>query len=98
MLDYTTEQLEELPTLCEGQADDLKVDDGDVRYWLSRCGLVDGEPWQNTVTIEARSNGCWSDAVRYDGDDPNDFVIVASSSAWRRFDSEDLAAWCEENE
>lgn len=34
MLDKHT--LRQMPTLCEAQADDLKVDTGTIRIWLSR--------------------------------------------------------------
>lgn len=49
---YTLAELEALPTLCQGQADDLKIEGGGVRIWLSRCGIEDGEPCENKVTIE----------------------------------------------
>ena len=47
------EHLEELPTLAQGQADDLKIDTGKIRVWLSR---VDG-----SVSIEAydEKTGKW---------------------------------------
>ncbi len=61
-------ELEEMPVLCEGLADDQHIDDGDVRYWLSRCGILDGEPCNNKVTVEALTHeGCWADAICYDG-------------------------------
>ena len=49
---YTLAELEDLPTLAQGQADDLKVDTGTQRVWLNRCGVEDGEPYINKVTIE----------------------------------------------
>lgn len=54
------DELEELPTITEGQADDLKIDNGDgERVWLSRCTAADGEPWDNKVTVETYINGSW---------------------------------------
>lgn len=66
----TADDLEELPVLTQGQADDLHSDTGTVRFWLSRCSTGDGEPWDQTVTIEVLlSNGTWVDFIRYDGND-----------------------------
>lgn len=49
---YTLQELEAMPTLCVGQAADLKVDDGNIRVWLSRCDVASGEPYDNKVTVE----------------------------------------------
>lgn len=73
--DYDTTTLEDLPTLCEAQADDLKVEttleDGTpARVWLSRCGLADGEPWESTVSLELCFEGRWETVQRWNGDDP----------------------------
>ncbi|MGH9061907.1 MAG: hypothetical protein ACRDZY_20695 [Acidimicrobiales bacterium] len=53
------DDLRALPTLAQGQADNLKYDDGSNRVWLSRLGIVDGMPSENTVTVEHLINGCW---------------------------------------
>jgi hypothetical protein len=53
-LELTLEELEELEPIAQGQADDLLIEDGDTRVWLSRCGVEDGEPFDNAVTIERR--------------------------------------------
>ena len=68
---YTTAELEALPVLCQGQADDLRIEWGGVRYWLSRTGVADGEPYDNTVTIETynATTGRWTTWDIYDGDD-----------------------------
>ena len=59
---YSLARLEALPTLSTGQSDDLKDDDGDgQRVWLSRCGVADGEPYPNKVTIETLEDGRWVD-------------------------------------
>lgn len=54
---YSLVHLKALPTLAQGQADDLKIETlgtngGGVRVWLSRCSNGDGEPYSNKVTIE----------------------------------------------
>lgn len=41
-----------MPTITVGQADDLKIETEDFRVWLSRCGVADGEPYENKVTVE----------------------------------------------
>ena len=43
--------LEKMPTLCKGQADDLKIDIGTKRVWVSR---VDG-----SVSVEELKDGKW---------------------------------------
>lgn len=68
---WTTEELQELPTLARGQADDLKVDDGEYRVWLSRCGLADGMPVEHSVMVERlNEQGQWRVVWVYDGDEP----------------------------
>lgn len=44
-------ELEKMPTLAVGQADDLKVDTGKERIWLSR---ITGE-----ISIERLTKGRW---------------------------------------
>jgi hypothetical protein len=61
------------PVLCQGQADDLHwqnlIGQTQVRLWLSRTGLADGEPYENTVTVEHQERGHsgWHE-VQCDGD------------------------------
>lgn len=60
----TLKKLRAMPTLAVGQADDLKSDSSDgsgggVRIWLSRCGVEDGEPYPNKVTVEHLIEGRW---------------------------------------
>lgn len=64
---YRLAELEKLPTLCIGQADDLKIDKpGKYRVWLSRCGQEDGEPSSNKVTIEVWENDRWRVVETYE--------------------------------
>lgn len=67
--DYSLSELEEMPTLSQGQADDLKLDDGRERVWLSRCTMADGEPCNNKVTIEHLIDGRWIEAGVYQARD-----------------------------
>lgn len=61
MTTYTMKDLERLPTLAVGQADDLKVDTGSIRVWLSRCGPEDGET--QPIKVEKLDCGRWLDAT-----------------------------------
>tara|TARA_R110002051_G_scaffold183184_1_gene252769 strand:+ start:52 stop:243 length:192 start_codon:yes stop_codon:yes gene_type:complete len=61
ILNLTLEYLEALPTLCTGQADDLKIEADGVRIWLGRVedGTVfietfDGDRWAVTDTYQAK--------------------------------------------
>ena len=56
---YTLEKLNRMPTINGGQFDNLKLDDGDTRVWLSRGTVADGEPYDNKVTIETLTDGRW---------------------------------------
>lgn len=66
--------LDALPTRTVGQGADLKVEatigDTQLRVWLSRCDVADGEPFARTVYVEIRSDlhEGWSDVGHYDGD------------------------------
>jgi hypothetical protein len=70
---YTAAELEAMPTLATGQADDLKKegedDRGRFRIWLSRCGVEDGEPYPNKVTVERYDvlTQRWVEDERYPG-------------------------------
>lgn len=57
----TAARLASMPTLCQGQNDDLKIDTGRVRYWLSR------EPGSNTVFVEHLVAGRWINLSNYNG-------------------------------
>lgn len=65
---YTLEELEDMETISEGQADDLKIHDGDYKIYLGRCGIADGEPFNNPVTVERYSHDTnrWEDIYRYE--------------------------------
>lgn len=59
------EMLEALPRLAQGQAEDLKVDTGDLRVWLSRVTYnevsvetYDGDRWELNMTCP----GDWTEA------------------------------------
>lgn len=62
---YSLKDLKAMPTLTQGQSDDLKVDDGQTRVWLARTGVEDGEKYDNRVTVEKFKNGRWVTADEY---------------------------------
>lgn len=66
---YNAEELEDLPTLAQGQADDLKFDDGEWRVWLCRCDTYDGMPYNDMITVEGYdpADGKWKTAATYPG-------------------------------
>lgn len=63
----TADDLRELPTLSVSQADDLKLDDGTYRYWLCRCGVEDGMPYDDAITVEKLIDGRWVTIDQYPG-------------------------------
>lgn len=63
---YTLEELEEMPTISQGQFDNLKYDDGKVRVWLSRMTRADGANYDKQVTVEHLQNGCWVTVESYE--------------------------------
>ena len=63
---YTLAELKGRATLSTGQADDLKIDNGNTRVWLSRCGVADGAECDNMVSIEERINGRWEETETYE--------------------------------
>jgi hypothetical protein len=64
---FSAQFLDRQPTLCTGQTSNLKLDDGQFRYWLSRCSVKDGEPYNNKVSIEMLTDGNWVLVDEYQG-------------------------------
>ena len=56
--ELTVLELRKLPTLCTGQADDLKIDTGKMRVWLARCGPADGY-YGPKIMVEHLRDGRW---------------------------------------
>ena len=59
---YTREELEAMPTISTGWTDDLKVDTGRMRIWVSRLTVEDGVSEDHEITIEQFDpvSGRWS--------------------------------------
>lgn len=49
---YTLAELQAMPTLVVGQADDLKVEKDGTRVWLARVGRAQGMPYDNMVSVQ----------------------------------------------
>jgi len=65
-LDLSLNEIEEMETIIEGYADDLKIDDGRFKVWLSRVGIDDGMPYDNAITIETVIEGKWVEVLMYE--------------------------------
>lgn len=64
---YTAKYLKGLPTICTGQAENLKVETAAKRVWLSRCTVDDGEPYNDRVRVERLRGGRWETDEEYPG-------------------------------
>lgn len=65
MKKYTLTELKAVPTLSQGHFDNLKIDTGTERIWLSRMTIEDGMPYNNQVTEEHLINGKWETVKEY---------------------------------
>lgn len=63
---YSLAELEAMPTISQGHMDNLKVDTGTMRVWLSRMTREDGMPYNNAVTVERLINGVWTEVEQYE--------------------------------
>lgn len=63
MRTYTTAELAELPTLFSAHFDDLKVDTGTERIWLTRMTPEDGAQYQ--IHHEEYKNSEWMASRSY---------------------------------
>ena len=73
--------LDALPTIETAHASDLKISHSNVRVWVSRCGLPDGEPYERTVYIETIFLSRWVLRGHYDGQNPPE-QIMGISCEW----------------
>jgi len=58
-------ELKALQTIQSGHFDDLKLERDGVRWWISRCGIADGQPCDEMVTVEEFLNGVWEAVFEY---------------------------------
>lgn len=65
--EYTLSELEFMPTIEQGHTDNLKIKTENIRVWLSRMNIEDGQPYNNQVTIERRnSDSQWVTYKQYE--------------------------------
>ncbi len=62
---HTLAQLKARTTISQSQFDDLKIQKGPFRVWLSRMGTEDGMPYDNQVTVEKLIRGRWTIIDQY---------------------------------
>jgi len=65
-IDLSLDYLEGLETISEGHTDDLKIHDDIFKVWLCRCGMDDGMPYDNAVSIEMLINNRWVEVFMYE--------------------------------
>ena len=65
-IDLSADELENMEAIVQGHADDLKIDDGRFKVWLCRCGIEDGMPYDNAVTIETVIEGKYVEVLMYE--------------------------------
>lgn len=70
--------LDAMATIEIAQASDLKISHPDIRVWVSRCGLADGEPYERTVYLETLISGRWYVFGHYDGTNPPEQIMNCS--------------------
>jgi hypothetical protein len=56
---FSLDQLTVMPTLESAMDSDLKYDDGQMRIWLSRMTVSDGERYDSTVYVEEYIDTKW---------------------------------------
>jgi hypothetical protein len=63
---YSLAELQAMPTISVGHFEDLKVETGQVRVWLSRMTAEDGADYDNEVIVEHwHQSGFWYTAKTY---------------------------------
>jgi hypothetical protein len=67
---FTLEEIRAMPTLQQGQYDNLKIDTGNLRVWLSRLTIEDGQLYNNQVMVQTLGDmddqGIWRTVEEYE--------------------------------
>jgi hypothetical protein len=62
-ISYSKRELQQLDTIEQAwDGDELKIDDGDVRIWLTHR---ENRQYNGDYTLETRINGKWHQTARY---------------------------------
>ncbi|MEG3877894.1 hypothetical protein QT972_10980 [Microcoleus sp. herbarium7] len=64
-MQYSLKYLKKLPTLCVAQTDNLKIQTASKRVWLARTGVLDGEAYNNRVSVEELTKNGWRVVENY---------------------------------
>lgn len=78
---FTSKELKKMPTLSTSQADDLKHDDGQHRWWLDRVGAESGAT--HRVAVEELVDGRWKVVHQYEP--YRKFNTAATAERLKRF-------------
>lgn len=78
---FTSKELKKMPTLSTGQAEDLKHDDGEHRWWLDRVGPDSGAT--HRVAVEELVQGRWKVVHQYEP--YRNFNKTATAERLKRF-------------
>lgn len=65
---FTFQAINRLPTIRQGQTDDLKFESATQRVWLSRLTTEDGQPYDNQVTVERFNGESWETVEQYEAE------------------------------
>lgn len=65
---FTFQAINRLPTIRQGQTDDLKFESTTQRVWLSRLTTEDGQPYDNQVTVERFNGESWETVEQYEAE------------------------------
>lgn len=70
---FSLKQINAIPTISEGHTDDLKLDDGVTRVWVSRMTIEVGADRDNEVVVERLVQGSWYVIDEYQPTDWSDY-------------------------
>lgn len=62
---FTLKEIKALPTIRSSHFDNLKIDTGSDRIWISRMTIQDGMPYNNQITHEKLIRGNWKIVDQY---------------------------------
>ena len=66
MRKYTLKELVSIPTISSGKFDNLKIETRNIKVWLSRMTVADGQPYNNLVTVEKLVDCHWKTIEEYE--------------------------------
>jgi len=76
---YSAEDLEAMPSLSSGHYDELKVEEGKFRWWVSRLTKADGQTY--SISVEERLPQGWKVVHQYGRLDGGDEELLENPAA-----------------